>query len=140
MPQANEPFGETTPGGEQLPCGDAGAFSFTATGFTVLAGPPGAVTLDANFEGRCGHLGFTLGTMNLSRHGASFGAWTCRTASFLESGNMLTGAAQGRVSGLDPSRWRTQGLLTLSDGRQFGVDGELDLGSRTWNGQLRPQL
>lgn len=114
-------------------------FSYTATGFTVLEGLPGAVTLEANFEGRCGDLGFTLGTMNLSRQGASFGAWTCRTASFLQNGDMLTGGGQGRVSGTAPNRWGTQGLITLSDGRQFSVDGELDLENRTWIGLLRPK-
>lgn len=115
-------------------------FSYTATSVTVLEGLPGSIGLEANFEGRCGDLGFTLGTMSLSRHGPSFGAWSCRTASFLESGDMLTGTAQGRVSAAASNRWRTQGVITLSDGRRFGVDGELDLGSRNWIGQLRPQV
>ena len=139
MAQASDRPGESSPQGDRPPRADTKLFSFTATGFTVQAGPPGAVTLDANFEGRCGQLGFTLGTMNLSRHGPSFGAWTCRTASFPDVGDMLTGTAQGRVSGLEPGRWHTQGLFTLSDGRQFAVEGEFDLGSRTWNGALRPQ-
>ncbi|MGQ0620651.1 MAG: hypothetical protein ACT4QA_12155 [Panacagrimonas sp.] len=116
-----------------------GEFSFTASSFTVLAGAPGAVQMQANFEGGCSGFGLMLGTMSLSRHGPRLGTWTCCTASFLESGDMLTGTAQGTVSSLAPNRWRTQGLLTFSDGRQFGVDGELDLERRSWRGHLLPR-
>lgn len=118
----------------------SGDFSFTATSFTVLPGPPGAVQMQVNFQGLCSSFGFTLGTMNLSRHGPSFGAWSCCIATFPEGADGLTGTAQGSVSSLAPNRWRTQGLATLSDGREFRVDGELDLGSRTWIGQLRPRI
>lgn len=114
-------------------------FSFTATSFTVLPGPPGAVQMQVNFQGRCGSFGFTLGTMHLSRHGASFGAWSCCAANFPDSADGLTGTAQGSVSSVAPNRWRTQGLATLSDGREFRVDGELDLGRQAWCGQLLPR-
>lgn len=124
MTPANEPFGD---------------FSFLATSFTVLSGPPGAVQMQANFEGRCSGFGFTLGTMSLTRHGRGLGTWSCCTATFPESGDDLTGTAQGNVSSLAPNRWRTQGLLTLSDGREFRVDGELDLERRSWSGQLLPR-
>lgn len=139
MTQPSEPFGATNSRSEKLLRGDPGAFSFTATSFTVLPGLPGAVQMQVNFQGDCDGFGFTLGTMNLSRHGPSFGRWSCCAATFPERADGLTGTAQGSVSGLAPKRWRTQGLATLSDGREFRVDGELDLGSQAWCGQLLPR-
>lgn len=113
-----------------------GAFSFTATSFTVLPGLPGVVQMQVNFQGVCVGLGFTLGTMSLSRHGHSFGAWSCCVATFPNDADGLTGTAQGNVNGLAPNRWRTQGQAMLSDGREFLVEGELDLGNQAWRGQL----
>lgn len=116
-----------------------GEFSFTATSFTVVLGQPGTVQVQANFEGSYGDFGLTLGTMSLSRNGPTRGTWTCCITNFPETGDGMTGTALGSVSKRGANRWHTQGLLTLSDGRECRVDGELNLAGRSWRGQLLPR-
>lgn len=113
-----------------------GEFTFKATSFTVVPGRAGTVSIQANFEGQSVGFGVTLGTMTLQRSGQSCGTWTWCATNFPDGGESLTGMAQGAVSDLGTHRWRTQGLLTLSDGRECLVDGELDLATRSWNGRL----
>ncbi len=113
-----------------------GDFSFRASSFTVVEGQAGTVRIEANFEGHCSGFGVTLGTMTLSRAGQTCGIWTWCATNFPDGGESVTGTAQGSVSDLGGNRWRTQGLLTLSDERECLVEGELDLAARSWKGYL----
>jgi hypothetical protein len=116
--------------------GQHDGFSFVATSFTVLSAPAGSVSLNANFEGRLDDLGKALGTIELSSQGPDFGVWSCRVVIFPDAGSLLTGNARGGVDLQCRNRWNTQGVLKLSDGREFHLDGKIDLDQRSWIGQL----
>ncbi|MGQ0621965.1 MAG: hypothetical protein ACT4QA_18940 [Panacagrimonas sp.] len=113
-----------------------GDFSFKASTFTCTPVLAGGVLVQANFEGTATGFGMTLGTMTVSRSGQNCAAWTWCATNFPDIGAGVTGTGQGTLSDLGANRWRTQGLLTLSDGRASVVDGELDLATRSWNGRL----
>ncbi|MGQ0698850.1 MAG: hypothetical protein ACT4PZ_11490 [Panacagrimonas sp.] len=113
-----------------------GDFSFKAATFACTPGQAGGVLIQANCEGTATGFGLTLGTMTVSRSGQSCGTWTWCATNFPDSGVSVTGTGQGTLSDLGSNRWRTHGLLTISDGRTCVVDGELDLATRSWNGRL----
>lgn len=113
-----------------------GEFAFKAVTFTVTPGQASGVQIQANFEGTSTGFGHTLGTMTVLIAGDKHGRWEWCGANFPAVGCSLTGRAQGNFGDAGPNRWRTQGLLTVSDGQTRLVDGELDLVERSWTGRL----
>lgn len=117
-----------------------GEFALKAITFILSAGQAGTVQLQATFEGTSVAFGITLGTLTVSCAGQKNGDWTWCAANYMDSGENITGIGQGRFSDEGGRRWRTRGLVTLSDRRILLVDGIFDLGDRTWNGELLERL
>lgn len=114
-------------------------YHFLASSFTVLRGVPGTLQMQVNFEGECAGLGPTLGTMQLSRDGEHGGTWSCEAASFPDDAPHLTSSARGKVLSAGTHLWNTLGVLRVSDGGEFDLEGTLDFRSRSWQGCLKPR-
>lgn len=113
-----------------------GEFSFKASTFTLRPGQAGGVILEVNLEGTSTGFGLTLGTLTALIAGQKHGSWEWCGANFPETGCGLTGRGQGSFGDAGPNRWRTRGLLTISDGHCCVIDGELDLATRCWTGGM----
>jgi hypothetical protein len=114
----------------------AGEFSLKATSFTLTPGPAGSVIVQANFEGTATSFGVVIGTMTAASAGQKNGTWSWCAAAYLDNGDSVTGNGQGTFSSGGTNRWRTQGFIQISDGRNIGLEGELDLATRLWSGKL----
>ena len=113
-----------------------GEFSLKATSFTLTPGPAGSVIVQGNFEGTATSFGVVLGTMTATSAGQKNGTWSWCAAAYLDNGDSVTGNGQGTFSSGGTNRWRTQGFIQISDGRNIGLEGELDLATRSWSGKL----
>ncbi len=113
-----------------------GEFSLKATTFTFTPGPAGSVLVQMNCEGSATGFGVVLGTLTAVSAGQKSGTWSWCSAAYLDNGDSVTGNGQGTFQSGGLNRWRTQGVVQISDGRMVGVEGELDLATRSWNGQL----
>lgn len=113
-----------------------GEFAFKAITFIVTPGLAGTVQMQATFEGSATGFGLTLGTMTVSCSGPGSGIWDWCGVNYPDSGECVSGTAQGHFNDRGAKRWHTRGVLTVSDGRSSVVDGEFDLTARTWNGRL----
>ncbi len=123
-----------------MPVGKAiGEFSLKATTMTFVPGSDGTITVQANWEGSlsgAGIAGTILGTATFVGAGAKTGSYSWCGASYLPSGDSVTGTAQGSFESIGTHRWRTLGVNPLSDGRVVATEGELDLASRSWTGRV----
>jgi hypothetical protein len=113
-----------------------GEFSLKATTITLTPGPAGSVLLQANYEGTGTGFGTVLGTLSAASAGQKSGTWSWCAAAYLDNGDSVTGTGQGIFQSDKPNRWRTQGGIQLSDGRMIILEGEIDLATRSWTGQL----
>lgn len=113
-----------------------GEFSFKATSFTFTPGPAGSVLVQANFEGTATGFGTVLGTLTAVSAGQKSGTWSWCAAAYLDNGDSVTGNGQGVFQSDKPNHWRTQGVVAISDGRAIPIEGDLDLATRSWTGQL----
>lgn len=112
-----------------------GEFSFKATAFTFTPGPAGSVLGQMHCEGTGTGFGTVLGTFSTVSPGQKSGTWSWCAVAYLDNGDSVTGNGQETFqSGLN--HWRTQGIIQISDGRTIALEGELDLATRSWTGQL----
>jgi hypothetical protein len=54
----------------------------------------------------------------------------------LDNGDILPFSGHGTHESIGRHQWRTQGVNQLADGQVYGVEGEIDLAARTWNGKF----
>jgi hypothetical protein len=54
----------------------------------------------------------------------------------LDTGESVTGIGQGTFESIERNRWRTPGVIQISDGRTIAIEGEFDLATRVWSGQI----
>jgi hypothetical protein len=113
-----------------------GEFSLKATTVTFTPGPAGSVLMQANYEGTATGFGTVFGTLSVASAGQKSGTWSWCAATYLDNGDSVTGTGQGTFQSDKPNHWRTPGMLQISDGRMIALEGEIDLATRSWTGQL----
>jgi hypothetical protein len=113
-----------------------GEFSLKATTFMFTPGAAGSVLVQVNLEGNATGFGAVLGTMNAVSAGQKSGTWSWCAVAYLDNGGSVTGNGQGTFESSGSHNWRTQGFIHISDGRTIGIDGEIDLATRSWSGKL----
>lgn len=100
----------------------------------------GTIVAVADFEGTAGDFGVTFGTLRvpLTEGGAKSGTCTWLGQSFPDGSPWVTGSGDGtweQVEGLN--RWKLSfPVIEVSDGSRIRSEGELDLETRGFNGQL----
>ena len=52
------------------------------------------------------------------------------------NGGGLSGIGQGTYESTGKHQWRTESFMQISDGRRVRGEGEINLASRWWKGQL----
>ena len=114
----------------------AGEFSLKATTLTFTPGSAGSTLVQVNYEGTATGFGAVLGTATYISAGMKSGTWSWCAAAYLDNGDSVTGNGQGTIESTGRHKWHTLGSIQISDGRIVGVDGEVDLATRTWSGKL----
>ena len=112
-----------------------GEFSLKAITATYSPGPAGSVLSQVNWEGTATGFGAVFGTATYVG-GPKGGTFSYCAEAFLDNGNAVTGIGQGTFESTGKHRWRTEGFMQISDGRRVASEGEMDLASRSWKGQL----
>ena len=110
-----------------------GEFSFKAITITYSQGPVGVVA-QANWEGTVSGFGSVFSTVTYSG-GPKGGSYSLCERAFMDDGDMLSAIGQGTYEAVGKHRWRTRGVVEISDdGRRFRVEGEIDIHARSWKG------
>jgi hypothetical protein len=112
-----------------------GEFSLKAITATYSPGPAGSVLDQVNWEGTATGFGAVFGTGTYVG-GPKNGTFSWCAAAYLDNGDGLTSIGQGTYESSGKHRWRTEGFEQVSDGRRVASEGEMDLASRSWKGQL----
>jgi hypothetical protein len=94
------------------------------------------VIVQANYEGTGAGFGAVLGTLSAVSADQKTGTWSWCAVAYLDNGDSVTGNGQGAFQRDKLTHWRTQGSIQISDGRMLALEGEIDLATRTWKGQL----
>jgi len=113
-----------------------GEYSLKATTITLTPGPAGSVIVQANYEGTGTGFGTVLGTLSAVSADQKSGTWSWCAVAYLDNGDSVTGNGQGTFQRDKLTHWQTQGSIQISDGRMIALEGEIDLATRTWKGQL----
>ena len=111
-----------------------GEFSLKATSLTFTPGPGSSTVIQGNFEGTATGFGAVLGTGTFV--GGKSGTFSWCGGAYLDNGDTLAGDGPGTYESSGRHKWRTQGIVNLTDGRSMISEGEIDLATRSWNGQL----
>ena len=112
-----------------------GEFSFKVVAITNSPGPAGSVLSQVNWEGTATGFGTVFATATYVG-GPKNGTFSeCGTA-YLENGDGLSGIGQGTYESSGKHQWRTESFMQISDGRRVRGEGEINLASRSWKGQL----
>ena len=112
----------------------SGEFSLKIASLIYTPGPANSVLVQLNYEGTATGFGALLltGTYVVGKSGTH--SWC--GAAYLDNGDILTYTGQGAHESTGRHKWRTQGVSSISDGRTLGVEGEIDLATRTWSGKF----
>lgn len=113
-----------------------GDYTFTITSVAITPATAGNMLAQVNVEGTATGFGSIVGTVTATPAGHASGTWQSHAVFFLDSGEPLSGTAQGTFTSVGPKRWRLRGLFRDSLGRALMTDGEMDLATRTWQGKL----
>jgi hypothetical protein len=112
-----------------------GEFSFKVVAITNSPGPAGSVLSQVNWEGTATGFGAVFATATYVG-GPKNGTFSeCGTA-YLDNGDGLSGVGQGTYESRGKHQWRTESFMQISDGRRVRGEGEINLASRSWKGQL----
>jgi hypothetical protein len=111
-----------------------GEYSLKSTSLTISAGPAGSTIIEANFEGSAGAFGAVIGTGAFI--GAKHGTYSWTAIAYLDDGESMTGGGPGSYETIGKHRWKTQGILHMSNGQTLTTEGEFDLATRSWNGKI----
>jgi|ERR1051326_1545746 hypothetical protein len=114
--------------------GKTGEYSLKSTSITVSPGPAGSTLSQVNFEGTATGFGAVLGTAIFV--GDKSGTYSWCAQAYLDSGETLSGNGPGTFESTARHKWRTRGIVTLSDGRALNTEGDIDLATRSWTGVL----
>lgn len=111
-----------------------GEYSTKFTSLSVSQGPAGSILIQGNSEGTATGFGAILATAYFV--GAKSGTYSLVSIAALDNGESLSGTGSGTYETIGKHRWRTHGILEISDGRRLAGEGEVDLATRSWNGTL----
>jgi hypothetical protein len=112
-----------------------GEFSFKVVTIANSPGPAGSVLSQVNWEGTATGFGAVFATATYVG-GPKNGTFSeCGTA-YLDNGDGLSGIGQGTYESSGKHQWRTESFMQISDGRRVRGEGEINLASRSWKGQL----
>ena len=111
-------------------------FTLKMTSLTFTVGSGESLDVQGNLDGTATGLGAVLGTATFGNAGEKSGTWKFCGAAYLENGDSITGIAHGTHESSGVHKWRTRGVERLSDGRTVALEGEVDLATRSWTGQL----
>ena len=111
-----------------------GEFSLKIASLTFTPGPANSVLVQANCEGPVTGFRDDLGTVR-SWCGKS-GTFSWCAVTYLDNGDILTYQRPGDTESRGSISGAPNGVVQLSDGRSIGVEGEIDLAARTWNGKF----
>ncbi len=112
-----------------------GEFSFKVVTIANSPGPAGSVLSQVNWEGTATGFGAVFATATYVG-GPKNGTFSeCGTA-YLENGDGLSGIGQGTYESTGKHQWRTESFMQISDGRRVRGEGQINLASRSWKGQL----
>jgi hypothetical protein len=112
-----------------------GEFSFKVVTIANSPGPAGSVLSQVNWEGTATGFGAVFATATYVG-GPKNGTFSeCGTA-YLDNGDGLSGIGQGTYESKGKHQWRTESFMQISDGRRVRGEGEINLASRSWKGQL----
>ncbi len=120
-----------------MPLGnEIGTFSFNITSFTVTPGKGNEEIAQVNMEGEATLDGVTdtvIGTMTVFPNAdASTGRWEWCSRAFGEDNTRVALGAGFFVAG--GKQFRHRGTISGSDGVNFAVEGEMDVGAKTFSG------
>lgn len=105
-------------------------FTLKITSLTFTEGAGESLNVQGNLVGP------VLGTTVFTNAGEKSGTWRFCGVAYLETGDSIRGIAHGTHESSGVHKWRTRGVEKLSDGRTVALEGEVDLATRTWSGQL----
>ena len=112
-----------------------GEFSFKVVTIANSPGPAGSVLSQVNWEGTATGFGAVFATATYVG-GPKNGTFSeCGTA-YLDNGDGISGIGQGTYESSGKYQWRTESFMQISDGRRVRGEGEINLASRSWKGQL----
>ena len=112
-----------------------GEFSFKLVTINNSPGPAGSVLIQVNWEGTATGFGAVFATATYVG-GPKNGTFSeCGTA-YLDNGDGLSGIGQGTYESKGKHQWRTESFMQISDGRRIRGEGEINLASRSYKGQL----
>lgn len=111
-----------------------GEFSFKFTSLTITPGPAASTIIGGNCEGTASGFGTILGTATFV--GGKSGTYSYCAVAYLDNGEEITGAGSGSYESNGKHRWKTEGVVQLSNGGTVVAEGEIDLASRSWNGKI----
>ena len=117
-----------------------GEFKMQMQNNSFTKGADGTISAIVDFEGTGGDFGVTFGTLRvpLPEGGAKSGTCTWTGQAFPDGSPWVTGSGEGtweQVEGLN--RWKLIfPVVDVSDGSRIRSEGELDLETRGFNGQL----
>jgi hypothetical protein len=112
-----------------------GEFSFKLVATRNSPGPAGSVLIEASWEGTATGYGVVFDTATYVG-GPKGGTFSECAVAYLDNGDGLSGTGQGTYESTGKNRWRTQSFVQVSDGRRLTGEGEIDLASRMWKGQM----
>ncbi len=113
-----------------------GEFNAHWTTIGIQPGNAGDMIVQGNFEGTAGGYGVVLGTMTATPAGHRAGTFKTHAIGFPGNGSTVSAIGQGTFELVADGRWRTNAVMTDSNGLQVSGEGEIDLSSRTWRGKL----
>jgi hypothetical protein len=111
-----------------------GEFSLKFTSITLTPGPGASTITQANCEGPVTGFGTVLGTGTFV--GGKSGTLSWCSAAYLDDGEQTSGSGSGTYESSGKHRWKTLAVVNSSDGRSVYSEGEIDLVSRSWKGNI----
>jgi hypothetical protein len=112
-----------------------GEFSLKAITATYSPGPAGGVLNQVNWEGTATGFGTLFGTATYAGSSKG-GTYSWCSEAFLDNGDAVTAVGSGTFESAGKHRWSTKSYVDISDGRRIATEGEMDLASRSWKGQI----
>jgi hypothetical protein len=122
-----------------MPIGkEIGSFSLTSTSMTKGVDSTGNHTFVMNMEGQVsgGWNGTVLATIIATTADINTGSYTISVAVYLDDGEVLTGSGCGIIRSLGGHKWRLNGVDLISDGTCIASEGDLELATRTYSGNV----
>ncbi len=117
---------------------ELGTFDLKSTSFTLIPGKNKTVEVSANFEGRVqGRTeGDVIATMTFASPDGKDGTYTVSTRTLFDDGSIQDASGQGKTTYESGHTWRVAGVAEISNGRSYGITGEIDYVARTFKGTI----